>query len=97
MIDSDLTGMLINKLKEKYEYVIIDTAPIGLVWETFLLAKYADIKIFVARENKTSKSGFLNLVTELQNKKVKNLCCLLNDASVTTSVYKKHSQYFTNE
>ncbi|HET7819528.1 MAG TPA: polysaccharide biosynthesis tyrosine autokinase [Bacteroidia bacterium] len=97
MIDSDLTGILINKLKEKYEYVIIDTAPMGLVWETFLLMKYADIKIFVVRENKTSKSGFLKTITELQNKKVKNLCCLLNDASITTSMYKKHSQYFTNE
>ena len=51
LIDSERTGELIDKLKEMYDYIIIDSAPAGILTETHLLMKYADLNIFVVRWN----------------------------------------------
>lgn len=70
---------LMTSLKEKYDFVIIDTPPIGLVSETLDLIKYSDIILFVLRQNFSSISQ-LDLVNHL-NKKVglDNIFTVVND------------------
>jgi tyrosine-protein kinase Etk/Wzc len=96
LIDSDFTGYLISKLKEEYDYVIIDTAPIGLVWETFILMKYADLKIFVVRENYTKKDQLESLIKKMENQKVENISWLLNGVDVKKTEYGKSNPYYTS-
>lgn len=59
-------GICIDYLKNKYDYVILDTAPVGLVADTFSIAKYADITLFVVRANYTLKAdaGLFNQLAD---------------------------------
>lgn len=54
----------IEQLKEHFDYVILDTAPIGMVTDTQLIARMADLTIYVCRADYTRKSEF-SLVNEL--------------------------------
>ena len=51
-------GILIDELKKRYDYIILDTAPIGLVTDTALIGRYADICVYVCRSGVTLKSSF---------------------------------------
>ena len=53
LIALEKTGELLKELKEKYDYIIIDTSPIGLVSDTFNLASHADTCLLVVRPGKT--------------------------------------------
>lgn len=68
----------IEILKQHFEYVILDTAPIGMVTDTQLVARVADLSVYVCRSNYTAKSEF-KLVNELKKDgKLPHPCVLLN-------------------
>jgi capsular exopolysaccharide synthesis family protein len=66
-------------IKQQYDYIIVDTAPVSLVTDTLLIAKHADTFIYVARANFLEKrmldipNGFY------KDQKLPNMCMLLND------------------
>ena len=71
---------LIEKLKETFDYVIIDTSPVGQVADAFSLAPYADASIYVVRYNYTDKVQ-LNILKDIfDNNKLNNPMIVLNDA-----------------
>lgn len=74
---------LIAELKQEYDFVIIDTSPIGLVSETLELTKYADVNLFLFRQN----FSFINqsqIANDLKNKfEIKNLFAIVNDVHKT--------------
>ncbi|REK50163.1 MAG: hypothetical protein DWQ48_05080 [Bacteroidetes bacterium] len=73
------TKSLMDELRDKYDYIIIDTPPVGIVSDAMLLMSHADINIFVLREN-YSKKEYLKAINDYYSQgKVKNLCILLND------------------
>jgi capsular exopolysaccharide synthesis family protein len=94
LISSEKTEALIKQLKETYDYVIIDTPPLGLVTEAFLMMQYADLKIFVAREKVTPKKQLSNIMTEMESKKIENIYWLLNDVDMRDTYYGQ-SNYYT--
>lgn len=51
----DKVEVLINQLKERFDYIIIDTAPVGTVTDAFNLAPYCDRTLFMVRYNFTKK------------------------------------------
>ena len=51
-------GHVVNMLREQYDYVIFDTAPVGLVTDTLQIGRMADITVFVCRADYTPKSTF---------------------------------------
>lgn len=68
----------IEILKQHFDYVILDTAPIGMVTDTQLVARVADLSVYVCRSNYTAKSEF-KLVNELKKDgKLPHPCVLLN-------------------
>lgn len=70
---------LLEELKEKYQYIIVDTAPLLLVTDTLTITKYADLNLYVTRSNYTEKS-FLEFVNETsETKKMSNIAIVLND------------------
>jgi len=74
---------LINELKEKYDYIVIDAPPLGIVSDYILLSTYVDASIYVTRYNFTKKH-FLDKVNELyESKKVNNISILLNDVKLS--------------
>ena len=74
---------LFETLKNKYDYIIVDTAPVSLVTDTLLIAKHADCFIYVARANFLEKR-MLNIPNTLyKEQKLPNMCLLLNDTDST--------------
>ncbi len=54
--------LLLDNLRDKYDYIIVDTAPLLLVTDTFLVADLADATLYVTRSRYTEKSliAFVN-------------------------------------
>lgn len=79
----------ISQLKEKYDYVILDTAPLPLVTDTVLIGRTADICVFVCRAGVTPKSACDYLNTLSREQKFPKLAVLLNDVETygTPKVY----------
>ena len=71
---------LFEELKNRFDYVIIDTSPVGQVADAFTLAPYADASIYLVRFNHTNKYQ-LNILQDIfENRKLKNPMIVLNDA-----------------
>ena len=62
---------LIKELKQNYEYIIIDTPPIGLVSDAFDIATHADVTLFVIRHKMTPNKS-LEILNDIQQKKLIN-------------------------
>ena len=78
---------LIKILKKKYEYIIIDTPPCGLVTDSVITMKLSDINLYVVRHNYTKKN-MLNIINDLfETKQVSNLKIIINDYVVKPSSY----------
>ena len=74
---------LFKTIKAQYDYIIVDTAPVSLVTDTLLIAKHADCFIYVIRANFLEKR-MLHIANDLyQEKKLPNMCLLLNDTDST--------------
>ncbi len=70
---------LFRDLKKEYDYIVIDSAPIGLVSDALVLGEYADIVLFIIRQRNTLKKQ-LEFVSELvKSKKLSNLGFIFND------------------
>jgi Mrp family chromosome partitioning ATPase len=71
---------LINELKTSFDYIIIDTAPVGKVADAFSLSSLIDSTIYMVRYNYTVKSQ-LELIEDIYaNKKLVHPMIVLNDA-----------------
>lgn len=69
---------LLNALKERFDYIIIDSAPVGLVTDARLISPYCDATLYVVRHQRTPKN-YLKLVEELyQNKELGKLNIVFN-------------------
>lgn len=84
-------GSIIARLKELYDYIILDTAPIGLVTDTLQIGKYADVSVIVCRADYTAKSS-LEVINDIEKTgKLRNMCILLNGIDMSK---KKFSYYY---
>jgi Mrp family chromosome partitioning ATPase len=83
----DRVELLIGQLKEQFDYVIIDTAPIGTVSDGLSLAPFVDLSLFVVRYNFTTKEN-LNFIREMElHTKLKKLYVVANDAKIGPGYY----------
>lgn len=80
-------GEMLSQLKKDFDYVIIDTAPVGLVADALILEKFADISLYVIRQKVTFKSQ-LKIIQDLSvSGKLKNSTLVVNDISSNASAY----------
>lgn len=81
----------IETLKKNFDYVILDTAPVGMVTDTLLIGRIADLSVYVCRADYTRKAEF-TLVNELSEKnKLPNLCVIINGLDLQK---KKYGYYY---
>jgi tyrosine-protein kinase Etk/Wzc len=78
LLQKEKFRQLIAEVKERFDYVIIDTPPIGPVTDTFLLKDYADATVYVVRQNKTQRMHLKMIEDINQKKRFKNLCLVFN-------------------
>ena len=82
---------ILNILRDKYDFVILDTAPVGLVTDTLQIGKYVDVTVFVCRADYTPKSSF-TMINELhREKKLNNMCIVINGIDMSK---KKYGYYY---
>ena len=78
---------VINSLKEKYDYVIIDTAPVGLVTDTLSVGRVTDVTVFVCRADYTSRSSFDMFNSLAEENKLPNACIVINGIDMSKKKY----------
>ena len=79
LVSRPLFEETIENLKEQYDYIILDTAPIGLVTDTSIIAHVADVGVVVCRADYTPKAAYKNINNLQQDKIFTKLATLVND------------------
>ena len=69
---------LLESLKKEYDYVILDTPPVGLVTDGIMAMKLSDITIYIFRANYSKKDFLFNLQRIININKFSNITTLLN-------------------
>jgi tyrosine-protein kinase Etk/Wzc len=72
---------LISRVKEKYDYIIIDSSPIGLVADYYSLLNFIDINLYLVRLNYTSREMVKKLEKMNNKENFKNFSIILNDVT----------------
>jgi len=92
LMNGDRVKQLFEKLKESYDFIIIDTAPVGLVSDAFNIMSFVDNTIYVLRQRKSLKKQVKFIDECFQNNKFSNVGIVLNDVKVGP----KHGYYGYN-
>lgn len=83
----------IEILKKSFDYVILDTAPVGMVTDTLLIGRVADLSLYVCRADYTHKVEY-TLINELaEEKKLPNLCTVINGVDLKRRKYGYYYGY----
>ena len=83
--------MVIDTLKEKYDYVLIDSAPVGLVTDTLQIGRVADATIIMCRADYTPKDSF-NYINDLaRDNKLPHMTIAINGIDMSK---KKYGYYY---
>lgn len=78
LILSDAMRELILELKQKYDYIILDTPPVGLVSDALELSQFADVTLYIVRQNYTKKDMITLLNTRVKRGELTNASIVLN-------------------
>ena len=82
---------IIEILKQQYDYVILDTAPVGLVTDTLQIAKFTNVSCYVCRADYTPKANMSVVNTLAKENKLPNTCIILNGVDMSK---KKYGYYY---
>lgn len=72
---------LIDQLKERYDYVVIDSAPVAMVSDTYSLTRYANVTVYVTRANYTKRSLVRYMNNAVARRQLSNVAVVLNDSN----------------
>lgn len=84
---------VMDVLRKDYDYVILDTAPVGLVTDTLEIARHADVNCYVCRADYTPKSNIGLLNTLANDGKLLNTCVVLNGVDMSKRKYGYYYGY----
>ena len=80
LILSDKLANFLEVLKTRYDYIFIDTAPVGLVSDTIHIMKFADTNIIIMKEKQAEKSFLASLENIIEKNNLKNVNLVLNNS-----------------
>jgi tyrosine-protein kinase Etk/Wzc len=94
LMESGVLDSLILNLKGKYEYIILDTTPIGIIADASLLMKHSDQILLVCRNNYTRKDVLSDVVSSFDANKFTNFDIVFNDLNLKQSKYGAYTSYY---
>lgn len=94
LMESGVLDELMDYVNSKYDFVVIDTTPVGIVADATLMMKYASKILVVIRNNYTSKDIFTTVLSTLKTNKFSHFEVIFNDLNLETSSYKHYSKYY---
>lgn len=96
LIDAGALNGLFESIDGKFDYIIIDTSPIGLVAEATPILKYASQVLLVARINATQKSILSNAINTLDANSIHDYEIIINNIDLKKSPYSNYGGYYKN-
>ncbi len=94
LLDSPDFGQMMEELSKKFDYVLVDAPPIGVIIDAAVIAKNCDGAVFVMEYGKRSKREVLDAVQQLEQSGCPVLGCVINMVTVKSlaekSYYKKY-------
>lgn len=93
LIALEKTKELFKLLRERFDYIIIDSSPIGLVSDTYYLASFADACLLVVRPGKTLRDLFEKTLLEIQGNGINNISMVINDIRADNRHYGYGEKY----
>jgi tyrosine-protein kinase Etk/Wzc len=90
------TDELFRILKQRYDCIIVDSSPAGIVSDTYHLVSLADTCILIVKQNYTIKEIFINTLSNLKTSNIKSLSLLINGVFSNNSRYGYGGKYTYN-
>jgi capsular exopolysaccharide synthesis family protein len=87
LISGERTKKLFKHLRNRFDVIVVDTPPVGLVADARILMQYADCRLFVVRAGMTYKEHFAAIIEDLKNEEIKHLGLILNDVNPADKRY----------
>ena len=97
LIDSPKMFELLEELKKTAEFVILDTAPVGVLTDTAVLAEAADAALFVVKQDYAKRSAILDGIGQLAESKINISGCILNGAQAGIGGYGYRQYRYYNK
>lgn len=97
LIDSPKMAELLEELKKISEYVILDTAPVGVLTDTAVLAEAADAALFVVKQDYANRAAILEGIDQLAESKIYISGCILNGAQAGIGGYGYRQYRYYNK
>jgi len=97
LIQAGVLDDLFEKLKNDYEYVIIDSTPLGVLTDAKILMKYASQLLIVCRNNYTRKDIMTNIIDSLHSNHFDNFEVVFNDQHLKESPYSQYTSYYKKD
>ncbi len=96
LLGSQRMGNLIERLREIFDYIIIDLPPVNLVSDALAISQFISGMIVVIREEYTEKKELENCIRQLKLSNVKVLGCVMNETNVGKRYYSryKYKRYY---
>ncbi len=94
LIENGVLDDFVDFLKTKYDYIIIDTTPAGLVADASLLVKYASFILLVCRNNYSRKEVFKDVLNLFRSNNINNFDVVFNDLNIKKSRYGRYNDYY---
>ena len=92
LLESTRMDDLMQRLRQEYDYVLVDTPPTGYVAEFFMLLRHLDANVYVVRQNYTDK-GLISQINELHHEqKIKQIYMIINDMHFTKTYEYRHKE-----
>lgn len=95
LLSSPRMGYLINKLREQFDIVLIDTSPIGMIVDALDIAKHCDGSLLVVSYKRGKRKEITDAVNQLENTGCSCLGTVLNNVNLKTLSSRKY--YYTSE
>lgn len=92
LIASDKCVELFTRLKEMYDYIIIDTPPLGLVTDAYLLTRFSDVNLFIVRQNYTNRNIFGGIIKDIKNRGISG-AIILNGIEMAKGYGYRYGNY----
>lgn len=91
LLNKQALDELFVELRKRYDYIIIDTAPVGVISDTFLINRVSDVTLYITRENITSKESISFINDLYENDRLKNIYVVLNASDIERKRYSGYS------
>jgi capsular exopolysaccharide synthesis family protein len=93
LMEGNKLKLLLDYLRTIYDYIIIDTPPLGVVADPLIVSSYSDVNVLIVREKYTLKENLFELEDMFKEGKLKDVVMVINDVRLEKKGYQNAYYY----